>query len=505
MAIISGRILFDRERTASAAGLMGINNALVILRNIATEEEIVTHTDINGNYSFVVANGSYSIQAGNPPISYVPDPPTGATNLDSITPNTLFVTVDNADYTGLNFLKGPVIYKPIQLILDDCVVILDENLIDAADGGSMGTFPQGTYANTGVPNEPYSGVVPDFNYVLPDSSIHVPDDGQYTVQNIMNDARSNQIGAWWRVADHTTGDETGRMMVVNGHVPGSVFFRDEVAVKPNTRYMFSAWILNLFKVPGYADPALGVRITDPDGNVLYDETLGKAIPVNQNAPEWKQVGSVIGSKDNDSLTVEFLSEGPAAWGNDYVIDDIRLNEVLIPVFVPEKYVNKASVIVGETVTYTVTLKNTCQSPLTNITFKDAIPDGLSFIPNSLLVNGEPFNANPNNGFALPDIPGGGAATVIFSAIAEFVPDINPTQNTAEIIYFYTPVEGGIAGKYDVDSNEVNVKIVAIKPGRMIISACKTAIGAPLPPGRFEFGLFDEDGKLVGTATNTACG
>lgn len=35
----------------------------------------------------------------------------------------------------------------------------------------------------------------------------------------------------------------------------------------------------------------------------------------------------------------------------------------------------------------------------------------------------------------------------------------------------------------------------------IISACKTAIGAPLPEGRFEFGLFDSDGLLVATARN----
>ena len=38
---------------------------------------------------------------------------------------------------------------------------------------------------------------------------------------------------------------------------------------------------------------------------------------------------------------------------------------------------------------------------------------------------------------------------------------------------------------------------------VIISGCKTAIGAKLPAGRFVFGLFDQDGNLISTATNNA--
>ena len=141
----------------------------------------------------------------------------------------------------------------------------------------------------------------------------------------MTDALSQQIGAWWRVADHTQGNETGRMLVVNGYNPGAVFFRAEVAVEPNHYYLFTAWILNLFKVTGYPDPELGVRVLDQAGNPLYAATLGALIPVSPNAPEWKQIGSVLSSQENTRLTVEFLSEGPEVIGNDYVIDDIALS------------------------------------------------------------------------------------------------------------------------------------------------------------------------------------
>lgn len=41
------------------------------------------------------------------------------------------------------------------------------------------------------------------------------------------------------------------------------------------------------------------------------------------------------------------------------------------------------------------------------------------------------------------------------------------------------------------------------PVCVTIHGCKIAIGAPLPEGKFEFGLFDEEGNLIATATNAA--
>ena len=367
MATISGRIIFDRDRSVTInSGDSGIANIPVVLQNINTTERLTVLTDSNGNYAFLnVPAGSYrivesygttggiptpgnftaavpgSVPPGvNPPITAVNNPPAGSTNLDSVTPDTLLVTVTGSDLTNQNFFNGPVIYTPIQAILDPCAIISGENLINAADGGTFGTFPQGTPANTGAPTEPYPGVTPDFTYVLPNPAVFAPLGGEYTVQNIMNNSMSAEIGAWWRIADHTAGNETGRFMVVNGFNPGAVFFRDVVSVQPNTNYLFTAWILNLFKVNGYPNPELGVRILDQNGGVLYSATLGTLIPVNVNAPEWKQIGSLINSQGNTSLTVEFLSEGPEVIGNDYAIDDISFNEILVPEFRPVKTVDR---------------------------------------------------------------------------------------------------------------------------------------------------------------------
>lgn len=354
MATLSGRVIFDRDRSATvSAGDAGLANIPVVLQNINTTERLTVLTDANGNYAFLnVPNGNYRIVesygtpggiptpgdfstavAGDvpagvkPPVSAAANPPPGTTNLDSVTPDTLLVTVSGPDVPNQNFLNGPVIYTPVQAILDPCAVISGENLIGTADGGTFGSFPQGTPANTGAPTEPYPGVTPDFTYVLPNPAVFAPTGGEYTVQNILNNAMSAQIGAWWRIADHTVGNETGRFMMVNGFNPGAVFFKDVVAVQLNTNYLFTAWILNLFKVTGYPNPELGVLILDQNGGVLYSATLGALIPVNVNAPEWKQIGSVINSQNNTSLTVEFLSEGPEVIGNDYAIDDVSLNEI----------------------------------------------------------------------------------------------------------------------------------------------------------------------------------
>ncbi|MCL2499664.1 MAG: hypothetical protein FWE90_04915 [Defluviitaleaceae bacterium] len=527
MTDITGQVYFDGLRKNDVQNLSGIPNVPIVLQSVDTPyQRLAVLTDPAGEYAIRnVPPGRYRIveaygepavpspgnfddaipgpkpDAALPPISIIPSPPEGATHLDCVTPSTLLVTV-GADLIGnRDFLNGPVRYIPIDTIMDNCAVVCPINLLGDADYGTMGIFSPGTEANTGEPTEPYPANVPDFAYVLPLSHpvqtpgypewFHAPEDGEYTVQNILNDDNSNRIGAWWRIADHTTGNETGRMMVINGYDPGSVFFTEEVTVTPNTFYLFSAWIIDLFKVNGWADPRLGVRILDENGHVIYSATLGVLIPVNTVVPEWRQIGTVISSYGNTKLTVMFLSEGSAAIGNDYAIDDISLNKITVPVFTPVKSISQTVAFVGETVTYQVILKNTCTFPLTDVTFTDKLPQGVAFVPGSVTVNGlDAPTADPEAGFALPDIAGGEEAIVRFRVSVESA-EYSPALNTADMHYKYTPVEGGIPVDYDVKSNEVTL---VIKKGDMNMNLymSKIAIGAALVGGEFTFGIFEPD-------------
>jgi len=390
------------------------------------------------------------------------------------------------DISNLNFLDGPVTYTPIETILDDHVVISDTNVIGDAGGGDFGNFPPGTLANTGVLTDPFPGMSPDFVYVLPNPSTFTPDDGQYTIQNIMSNARSTGIGTWWRIASRHKGNEEGRMMVVNGHLPGSVIFRTTVAVARTTHYLFDSWILNLFRINGYAEPKLGIRIRTLDLDVIYDATLGNEIPMCPNAPEWKQIGSVVNSRNNDHLVIEFISEGPAAIGNDYVLSGISLREIEIPPFNPVKSCNVSEATVGDTIEYTIIIENPSANPLTDIVLHDVMPSGLSIVSGSLTVNGDPFSevGLSGSGLNLPELVSKELLTIKFWASVQYLPSKNPTLNRAWMVYKYTPVQGGVPGEYLASSNDVEVAITMTEQHadiwiELTAKSCQTAIGSVL--------------------------
>ena len=509
MPTISGRIVFDIDRNANIAGnVSGLSNLPVVLQDTTSLNRLVVLTDTTGTYSFInVPAGAYRIveayglpggvptpgdfntavagpvaTATLPPIGSVPSAPPGATNLDCVTPNTLLVTLAAADAVGQNIFNGPVAYTPLELVLDPCTLVYPINLVTDADGGTFGTFPAGSLANEGTPTNPYPGISPDFTYVVPNPSQYTPFDGEFTIQNTMNNAMSNVIGAWWRVSDHTAGNETGRMMIVNEDNPGSIIFRTTVAVNANTSYLFSTWIMNLFRVAGFPGPQFAVRILDQEENPIYESALGAEIPVNQLMPEWKEIGSVVHSQNNTQLVIEFFSQGEAAVGNDFAIDDIALRQVALPQFELVKTESRQTAAIGDIVTYSVSLNNVCQQPLTNLYFNDFIPLGLEFVAGSVVINGmaNPL-LNPLIGFSVPDIAGGSALQLRFEARVVSVPPVNPAVNTAAIRYLYTPVPGGIEEVYFLASNPVEL-LVEVPPVGADIVVQKAATRQAAAPG-----------------------
>ena len=157
MATITGSVRLDRDRSATrSSGDAGLPGIPVVLQNLDTGARCTVFTDQAGDYAFLhVPAGAYRlVQApyetdglpspadfsgaavgpvpvgGNPPISAAPNPPAGATHLDAVTPNTRFLTVTGADIGEQTFLSGPVIYSPIETILDPCAAVSEEDLWD---------------------------------------------------------------------------------------------------------------------------------------------------------------------------------------------------------------------------------------------------------------------------------------------------------------------------------------------------------------------------------------
>ncbi|MCC2472161.1 DUF11 domain-containing protein [Bacillus pacificus] len=106
-----------------------------------------------------------------------------------------------------------------------------------------------------------------------------------------------------------------------------------------------------------------------------------------------------------------------------------------------KSANTVLANIDETVAYTVFIQNNGSTTTNSIFFTDTIEDGTVFIPGSVIVNNTVLPAaDPNIGFSIPNIASGQMATITFQVSVTNLPDVNPTPNTANIIYdfVFTP-------------------------------------------------------------------
>ncbi|MEG1536312.1 MAG: hypothetical protein RR416_05010 [Clostridia bacterium] len=464
MANISGFVYYDPTRTATAG--TGLQNVPVALFNTTTNTGVVALTDAGGAYKFTnVPPGNYKIietwgTAGiaspvsfatavamalppevEPPLSIVTVPVSPlASYLNAVTPNLLNVVVASADLTGKNFYDAAVGDKPLTFT---GVNFVGPNLITAADNGTWGANAGGTPVMTIPATDPYPGVSPGFVYV----NSATPTDGKFTVMN----TRSVTAYPWWPVSDHTTRIETGRMLTVNGANPGAAAFTQTVPVLPNTQYGLGAWVLNLInQMSGNEPPRLSLKVTGSDGTVIYYEKVN-AINATE-IPVWYQNGFLFNSGAFNNIKIEILSEGAAAVGNDYLIDDVRLFEVIIQnLLTLKKTATPAVIHPGSDVTFTVAVTNNSPTEtLTNVTFKDILDPTLSFVTGSVTVNGSGVGyatANPNSGFSIGAMPPNTTKIVQFHATS--LTGASPVKNIASGTY---PVS--VSANGDIISNTV---------------------------------------------------
>ena len=99
----------------------------------------------------------------------------------------------------------------------------------------------------------------------------------------------------------------------------------------------------------------------------------------------------------------------------------------------EKSVNRPEACLGDTVIFTVEIENINTHPLMDIVFRDAIPQGFNFQQGSVEIDGMQYaNANPYQGFSVPNIHPGDTVEIKFIAEASYIPADNPAINIANI-------------------------------------------------------------------------
>ncbi|MGL5151116.1 MAG: beta strand repeat-containing protein, partial [Clostridium sp.] len=138
--------------------------------------------------------------------------------------------------------------------------------------------------------------------------------------------------------------------------------------------------------------------------------------------------------------------------------------------------------IGDTVTYSLVLTNNGNVPAENVVIKDTIPQGTTFVTDSVEVNGAPqLGVNPSVGVAVGNIAPKATTTVTFKVMVVSVPPSKAVVNTPSVSYKYTvdPAIPGGAGSTDGGNTvtiPVNTAIIDVKGGGLVKSVDKNFTG-----------------------------
>ena len=110
--------------------------------------------------------------------------------------------------------------------------------------------------------------------------------------------------------------------------------------------------------------------------------------------------------------------------------------------------------IGDTIKYTIVATNSDTIPISNTVLFDTIPNGTSFVTNSLTINGVVTSANPQTGAFIGTINPLSSATVAFNVVVTTAPNIDAIVNCASLYYYYSTISNGIL----VNSNCVRLPL-----------------------------------------------
>ena len=193
-----------------------------------------------------------------------------------------------------------------------------------------------------------SGKVPDLNAVASSHYERVDDycprDGYYTYTNYTSDCFN---GVWHTLTeDHTPGDASGNMLLVNSAYESGSFFKTTLkGLKTGTDYQFALWLLNVYRPwTVCASPSLPdilIRLQTEDGKTLAQFGTGEI--QRSSEPLWIQYRAFFTMPAFEtSVIVTMFNNNRGGCGNDFALDDITLRECVPPAPVvkpkPEKIV-----------------------------------------------------------------------------------------------------------------------------------------------------------------------
>ena len=481
MSTVTGKVIFNSTSSATVSDPenIAIPNISVALLD-SNNNGLIIETDSEGIFTFInIPSGEYRlyevallkptadnpgnfnesqeilfINESDPTVDQIKILPEGTNDIVSLSPNLVFITVENEDIKDLYFLDSPriLIYLPLNQYS-----VVGENLITAIDNGTWGSYPAGTSVGTSPNVEPYKsqdeGINTEFytafSYVQYDNrpyyeipiggNVH---DGDYSVVNITTNDAFKQYGGWWNLC---TGDERDRFAIINGDYPGQPFFQTSIdGLEPDTNYVFYTWFCNIDISKTEERPRLAVRIVDSTGNRLFNENLSNSFPAT-NIPTWNQVGTIFKTENYTTsqtrFFLQFLSEGDAAAGNDFACESVFLFKLQTSaVTAINKTVDNRFAREGDVLLYTLTFTNTSLFTITNVYLEENISPYVIINRSSLVINNVPSPSSwgANDIINLPNVNSGKTVTISFTVIVkDNLESKTVIKNNATLVYSYS--------------------------------------------------------------------
>ncbi|UHA74272.1 DUF7507 domain-containing protein [Paenibacillus sp. 481] len=137
------------------------------------------------------------------------------------------------------------------------------------------------------------------------------------------------------------------------------------------------------------------------------------------------------------------------------------NEVVIPILQTGvdlvKEADMSFAFVGEPINYTIRIINTGTADAVNVILTDPLPDGATFIPNSVTLDGVPQpGANLANGFNVGTVPAGVTRIVTYTLEVMGIPPSQAIMNMARAQFQF--IVGGVPVPGSAESDTVNVPV-----------------------------------------------
>lgn len=217
------------------------------------------------------------------------------------------------------------------------------------------------------------------------------------------------------------------------------------AIPPSTTFVPDSITINGIQQLG-AQPALGVNIP----NIAPGETVTVTFQVNViSVPPSSSI------MDNDTILYSYTVDPNGTPATTSTSTNIVTNPVLDAMIMMIKSVDQTLVTLGDTITYTTILTNNGNTNATNITFTDLIPDGTTFITDSVTIDGiTQIGLNPNTGITIGAIAPNSSISIAFQVTATSTPVQNPIANSASASYTFIADPNAPIVSRNVTSNTV---------------------------------------------------